>query len=96
MNDSSIHTAYDYAAQKWVTGSQAISLRIAQIRQELETLRSDKAEAYVRFVGSHFTVAQAIAACERELEHLGASARKPLTGFGADLFKLGASFHTQS
>ena len=43
--------AYDYQAQRWVTGERAASLRRQQWAEELELLDSDQGEDFARFAG---------------------------------------------
>jgi hypothetical protein len=55
--------AYDYTAQKWVTGAEAKTLRRGQLVDELDLLKSSKGEAYLLFTGSHLSRGEAITAC---------------------------------
>ncbi len=43
--------AFDYSAQRWVTGPGAIPIRRAQINEELTLLRSNRGSAFCRFSG---------------------------------------------
>lgn len=47
--------AYDYDAQEWKTGPEALALLRAQYRQTLDLLRSTEGANYARFVGVNRT-----------------------------------------
>lgn len=43
--------AYDYDAQRWITGESAEKLRQEQLRDELDLLMSMRGEEFARFIG---------------------------------------------
>jgi hypothetical protein len=43
--------AFDYDRQKWVTGKQARTIRIAQLRQSLEVLNGPRGAEFCAFSG---------------------------------------------
>ena len=43
--------AYDYQAQQWVTGAEAIPLKASQITEELKILKSPMGRSYAHFIG---------------------------------------------
>jgi hypothetical protein len=46
------YTAYDYTAQKWITGPSAKAMLIEQAHEDLALLNGDGGEAYAKAVGS--------------------------------------------
>lgn len=48
-------TAYDYDAQEWKTGPEAVALLRAQYRQTLDLLRSTEGANYAAFAGGNRT-----------------------------------------
>jgi hypothetical protein len=44
-------TAYDYDKQCWVTGAEAVRVRLGQVRCELEILRGPSGAEYAQFAG---------------------------------------------
>jgi len=62
--------AFDYARQSWVTDQgEARALRLRQIADELQTLRSSRGEEYAQFnrkTGEEMTREQMVAGLERE------------------------------
>jgi len=44
-------SAYDYVAQKWITGPEARALRAKQIAETIALLESPKGREYADFIG---------------------------------------------
>jgi hypothetical protein len=65
------HVAYDYAAQQWVEGPQALALIRQQLNEKLELLQSSRGADYAAFAGQDRTLA--IQHVRRELNTLPAS-----------------------
>ena len=61
-------TAYNYATQELVDGSEGTALRLEQLRAELEVLAGEGGEAYLRAMGSHQTQGEAVVMCRRGIE----------------------------
>lgn len=62
--------AYDYEAQRWVTGAEAVRVRRAQLDEELALLGSDRAAEYLRMIGSSATVRESLASVRAQLAEL--------------------------
>lgn len=62
--------AFDYETQKWMTGEAARKLLIAQNRQTLELLCSDKGAGYAKLMGA--SKEQMISDTNKELARLTA------------------------
>jgi hypothetical protein len=57
--------AYDYKAQKWITGDEAMAMLQKQLRQDLELLKGPEGERFAKFINANR--ARAIAAIEAQL-----------------------------
>lgn len=49
--DAKKQVAYDYDAQRWISGPDAITLRRRQLMEDLELLRSSVGQRYAKFIG---------------------------------------------
>ncbi len=63
-------SAYDYDKQTWITGADAVTMRIKQLNDDLDLFESDKGEDYARFL--KVNQVEAIKGICAELEELGA------------------------
>jgi len=71
--------AYDYAAQCWLRGPSTLTLRIRQVAEELDMLRSPSGPKLAQSLGDELDTA--LAACISELAQLTDLANKEGVAF---------------
>jgi hypothetical protein len=67
-------SAYDYRAQRWVDGEEAVALRITQLKEELAVLESPMGQAFLNFMGCTQPLPEAIARGRALLDALESAA----------------------
>lgn len=62
-------SCYDYAKQSWITGADAVTMRIKQLNEDLELFEGSRGAEYAKFV--NVNLKQAVKNIVAELEELG-------------------------